>query len=103
MTRSRGLRRPKGSKELPSRSARVSDPIWKRAVIRAKEEDTTVSAVIVAFLDGYGPDPRDAGAWHRDRVRAAIGTAVWAHRVGDEPFEAQGHRMIAEALSSYRA
>jgi hypothetical protein len=54
MTRSRGLRRPKGSKELPSRSARVSDPIWKRAVIRAKEEDTTVSAVIVAFLDGYG-------------------------------------------------
>lgn len=56
-----------------------------------------------AFLDGYGPDPRDAGAWHRDRVRAAIGTAVWAHRVGDEPFEAQGHRMIAEALSSSRA
>ncbi|MEU1396071.1 phosphotransferase [Micromonospora zamorensis] len=56
-----------------------------------------------AFLDGYGPDRRDAGAWHRDRVRAAIGTAVWAHRVGDEPFEAQGHRMIAEALSSSRA
>ncbi|MET8462513.1 phosphotransferase [Micromonospora zamorensis] len=56
-----------------------------------------------AFLDGYGPDPRDADAWHRDRVRAAIGTAVWAHRVGDEPFEAQGHRMIAEALSSSRA
>ncbi|MCG5467947.1 phosphotransferase [Micromonospora sp. LAH09] len=53
-----------------------------------------------AFLDGYGTDPRDAGAWHRDRVRAAIGTAVWAHRVGDEPFEAQGHRMIAQALSS---
>lgn len=56
-----------------------------------------------AFLDGYGADPREAGAWRRDRVRAAIGTAVWAHRVGDEPFEAQGHRMIAEALSSSRA
>ncbi|MFI6273505.1 phosphotransferase [Micromonospora zamorensis] len=56
-----------------------------------------------AFLDGYGPDPRDAGARHRDRVRAAIATAVWAHRVGDEPFEAQGHRMIAEALSASRA
>ncbi|SIM70212.1 phosphotransferase family protein [Micromonospora cremea] len=56
-----------------------------------------------AFLDGYGTDPRDTNAWHRNRVRAAIGTAAWAYRVGDEPFEAQGHRMIAEALSSSRA
>ncbi|MBQ0904113.1 phosphotransferase family protein [Micromonospora sp. U21] len=55
-----------------------------------------------AFLDRYGTDPRDTGAWHRNRVRAAIGTAAWAYRVGDEPFEAQGHRMIAEALSSSR-
>lgn len=55
-----------------------------------------------AFLDGYGTDPREPGAWHRERVRAAIGTAAWAYHVGDEPFEAQGHRMIAEALSSSR-
>jgi hypothetical protein len=32
-------------------------------------------------------------------VREGIGTAAWAHRVGDEAFEAQGHRMIAEALA----
>lgn len=51
-----------------------------------------------AFLDGYGPDPREPEAWHRTRVREAIGTAAWAHRVGDEAFEAQGHRMIAEVL-----
>ncbi|MBV9578481.1 MAG: phosphotransferase [Chloroflexi bacterium] len=51
-----------------------------------------------AFLDGYGTDPREAHAWHRIRVREAIGTAVWAYQVGDEAFEAQGHRMIAEAL-----
>jgi len=50
------------------------------------------------FLDGYGTDPRDTGAWHRARVREAIGTAAWAYRVSDEAFEAQGHRMIAEAL-----
>lgn len=55
-----------------------------------------------AFLDGYGADPREADAWHRNRVREAIGTAAWAYRVGDEPFEAQGHRMIAEALSAPR-
>ncbi|GAB3835306.1 hypothetical protein GCM10027610_032800 [Dactylosporangium cerinum] len=53
-----------------------------------------------AFLAGYGTDPRETAAWYRNRVREAIATAVWAYRVGDEPFEAQGHRMIAEALSS---
>ncbi len=52
-----------------------------------------------AFLDGYDADPREPAAWHRQQVREAIGTAVWAHSVGDERFEAQGHRMIAEALS----
>lgn len=52
-----------------------------------------------AFLDGYGADPREPAAWHRQQVREAIGTAVWAHLVGDERFEAQGHRMIAEALA----
>ncbi|MGH3446141.1 MAG: phosphotransferase [Nocardioidaceae bacterium] len=51
-----------------------------------------------AFLAGYGSDPRAADAWQRTRVREAIGTATWAHRVGDDRFEAQGHRMIAAAL-----
>jgi hypothetical protein len=53
-----------------------------------------------AFLDGYGSDPREPDAWHRTQVREAIGTAAWAHRVGDESFESQGHRMIAEVLSA---
>lgn len=53
-----------------------------------------------AFLDGYGRDPREPHAWHRNQVREAIGTAAWAHQVGDESFEAQGHRMIAEVLSA---
>jgi hypothetical protein len=52
-----------------------------------------------AFLAGYGSDPRDDEAWHRSRVREAIGTAGWAYQVGDEQFEAQGHRMIADVLS----
>lgn len=53
-----------------------------------------------AFLEGYGTDPREKDAWQRTMVREAIGTAAWAHQVGDERFEAQGHRMIAEALSA---
>lgn len=53
-----------------------------------------------AFLDGYGTDPREPHAWHRTRVREAIVTAVWAYQVRAEAYEAQGHRMIAEALSA---
>lgn len=51
-----------------------------------------------AFLEGYGPDPREH--WWPDTLLAeAIGVAAWAHQVGDQPFEAHGLRMVAEALS----
>jgi hypothetical protein len=53
-----------------------------------------------AFLHGYGEDPRVPVSWRRVRLREAVGTAVWAHMVGDVPFEAQGHRMIAELLGA---
>lgn len=53
-----------------------------------------------AFLEGYGVDPREPAEWHRNRVREAIGTAAWAYEVGSGSFEAQGHRMIAAALSA---
>jgi hypothetical protein len=58
--------------------------------------DTALGA---AFLEGYGSDPRSPGLWLRTRLREAISTAVWAFRVGDEAFEQQGHRRIAEALT----
>ena len=32
-------------------------------------------------------------------LREGIGTAVWAHEVGDEVFEAQGHQMLADTLA----
>ncbi len=56
-----------------------------------------------AFLDGYGQDPREPEAWKRHRVREAIGTACWAFQVGDEEFEAHGHRLVSEALTAIRA
>lgn len=63
------------------------------------------SRLETAFLTGYGSDPRgddrgSANAWFRTRVREAIGTAAWAHQFGEETFEQQGHRMIAEALGA---
>jgi aminoglycoside/choline kinase family phosphotransferase len=54
----------------------------------------------VAFVAGYGRDPREPDGWHRNQVREAIGTAAWAHQVGDLTFEQQGHRMIAKALAN---
>jgi hypothetical protein len=57
------------------------------------------TALEAAFLEGYGSDPRSPGLWLRTRLREAISTAVWAFRVGDEAFEQQGHRRIAEALA----
>lgn len=57
-------------------------------------------ALEAAFLEGYGGDPRTPEPWRRQQVREAIGTAVWACLVGDERFEAQGHRMIAEVLEA---
>ncbi|MGW8484113.1 phosphotransferase [Microbacterium sp. NPDC055903] len=51
-----------------------------------------------AFFVGYGEDPRQAQEWRLHLLKEAIGTACWAFRVGDEAFEAQGHRMLAEVL-----
>lgn len=47
-----------------------------------------------AFLDGYGRDPRDGAQWRRSLIGEAVGTAVWAHRVGNEEFEAFGHELL---------
>ena len=49
-----------------------------------------------AFVDGYGSDPREPEEWRRTMVGEAVGTAVWAHEVGDEGFEQFGHRLLAE-------
>jgi hypothetical protein len=51
-----------------------------------------------AFVDGYGRDPREPAGWHRHLLREAVGTACWAHQVGDVAFEAQGHEMVADVL-----
>lgn len=51
-----------------------------------------------AFLQGYVSNPRDSLRWPIELLREAIGTAVWAFEVGDEEFEAQGHRMLADAV-----
>lgn len=75
-----------------------------RCDLRVPEEDFVrlgrqdffrVPALERAFLDGYGRDPRDPGTWRRVNVAEAVGTAVWAHGIGDKEFEAVGHAHLA--------
>lgn len=53
------------------------------------------SALEVAFLEGYGSDPREPEEWRRAVLGEAVGTAVWAYAVGDERFENFGHHQLA--------
>ena len=52
-----------------------------------------------AFIQGYGHDPREAATWRIMQLREGLGTAIWAHQVGDQDFEAQGLQMLAETLA----
>lgn len=54
MVRSRSMRRPNGSPESPVRTVRVDKPTWEKATRRAKLEGMTMSAVLLAFVEGYG-------------------------------------------------
>lgn len=65
----------------------------------AAQQFRTDPDLATAFYDGYGSDPRDAHSWQYVQLTEAIATAAWAYLVRDKAFEAQGHRMIAEALT----
>ncbi|WP_331460823.1 phosphotransferase [Arthrobacter sp. zg-Y769] len=54
-----------------------------------------------AFFEGYGPDSRDSELWNVTLLREAVSTAAWAYQVGDLKFEAQGHRMLRDALGNF--
>ena len=53
-----------------------------------------------AFIDGYGADPRRTGTWTRNRIREGVSTAAWSYQAGDEQFEQEGLRLLADALWS---
>ncbi|WP_141863533.1 phosphotransferase [Arthrobacter sp. SLBN-53] len=67
----------------------------------AAQQWRTESALESAFVNGYGADPREPDRWRILALHQAIGTAVWAHQVGDSDFERQGHRMLDDSLSAF--
>ena len=72
----------------------VADEDYEKEIARMAEEMNVPVAKLAQQM--RSPDARHA---LRTRLREAISTAVWAFRVGDEAFEQQGHRRIAEALA----
>lgn len=54
---------------------------------------TPAARLVPAHGDWHEPGP-----WRREWIAEAVGTATWALKVGDEPFEAHGHRMLTEAF-----
>ena len=54
-----------------------------------------------AFYRGYGSDPRQPGPWRLTYLQEGVGTAVYGYSIDDEGFEAQGHRMMIEALQLF--
>ncbi|MBS2938735.1 phosphotransferase [Nocardioides sp. J2M5] len=74
-----------------------------RADLRPVEEDFSRlsnqdfardPALATAFFEGYGRDPREPRTWRYEQVGVAVGTATWAHQVGDEDFEEFGHGLL---------
>lgn len=53
-----------------------------------------------SFRSGYGADLRGQEL-HRAQVVEAIGTAVWAHGVGDEAFEEHGLQLVQMLLAGH--
>ena len=55
-----------------------------------------------AFLGAYRRDPEDEpGSWLLDNLLQSLGTIVWAHDVGDAPFEQSGREMLARVVERF--
>ncbi|WP_138445463.1 aminoglycoside phosphotransferase family protein [Sinomonas susongensis] len=55
-----------------------------------------------AFLTAYGRDPaEEMDSWRLDNILQALGTLVWAHDVGDAPFEESGRKMLTRVVERF--
>jgi Ser/Thr protein kinase RdoA (MazF antagonist) len=55
-----------------------------------------------AFYAGYERDPaQEPDSWRLDTLLQSLGTIVWAHEVGDAPFEEEGRLMLARAVDRF--
>lgn len=75
--------RPKGAPANPSRSVRVDDTTWNKAVSRANYEGVTMSEVLLRFVQGYA-----AGLLNLPRVQVVYSTSAGSVPAPSPPSEA---------------
>ena len=58
-------------------------------------------ALAEAFYSGLGKQPgsSDAGLWQLENLNQALGTVVWAHKIGDAAFEQSGVERLERILA----
>ncbi|MFK0009746.1 phosphotransferase family protein [Paenarthrobacter sp. NPDC090520] len=75
---------------------------WVHDLVRLSHQQfLTHPELAPAFHEGYGrvvETDLDRRLWTLENVDQAIGTVVWAHRVGDGSFEQQGIAMVERLL-----
>lgn len=62
-------------------------------------------ALAEAFYSGLGKDlnSSEAGVWQLENLNQALGTVVWAHKIGDAAFEQSGVLMVERILAGLKA
>lgn len=68
----------------------LPDDFYRRARVRAAEQDTSVSAVVRDFLSGYAQQESDFE--RRERLQAEVLSTVRAFRAGDRMTRDELHR-----------
>lgn len=73
---------------------------WTSELPRLESRGFDDPALAEAFFEGLGfsPGEADRQTLALERLGMALGTIVWAHGVGDAPFEEEGRAMLARAV-----
>ncbi len=78
---------------------------WVHDLVRLSHQQLLARPELAeAFYEGLGrviTTGQEQQLWTLENLNQAVGTVVWAHRVGDPEFERQGVEMVARVLEGF--